>query len=195
MSGDQTKQRLLTCARDLYLEVGLPRFSLREVARRAGVSAPAVYKHFRDREALLGSVCAAGFRIFSSYLMRALAKETPRERMAESARQYLRFGLENPRDYRFIFMGDAEAFETLASASGPEGESTFQFVVDRVKECQQAKIIKKGDPLPLATSIWGFVHGLVSLRLSGQLARRGNDAEFARFYQQACVALLAGLGP
>jgi AcrR family transcriptional regulator len=195
MSGDTTKERLLSCARDLYLEVGLPRFSLREVARRAGVSAPAVYKHFRDKEALLGAVCAAGFRIFSSYLMRALAKETPKERMAESARQYLRFGLENPRDYRFIFMGAAEDFDRLAPASGPEGESTFQFVVDRVKECQQARLIKKGDPLPLATAIWGFVHGLVSLRLSGHLVRVGNEAEFGRFYQQACLSLLQGMAP
>src|SRR5690242_7163071 len=51
-----TKARLLTEARDLYLEDGFARFSLREVARRVGISAPAVYRHYNSKEALLAEV-------------------------------------------------------------------------------------------------------------------------------------------
>ena len=197
LHGDQTKTRLLAEARDLYLEGGFARFSLREVARRVGVSAPAVYRHFDDKEALLGAVCATGFAIFSSYLLKALGERGPRERLLESARQYLRFAVENPRDYRFIFMGAAEDFATLAPAvSNGEGSSTFQFLVDRVHECMQARILKKNaDAAVVATLIWGNVHGLVSLRLSGHLSQRGSDGEFARFYQAACESLIRGLGP
>jgi AcrR family transcriptional regulator len=114
--GEQTKARLLTEARDLYIEEGFARFSLREVARRAGVSAAAVYRHYDGKEALLRQVCAEGFRVFSSYLLRALAGKTPRERMVLCSRQYLRFALEHPRDYRVIFMGAAEDFAALAPA-------------------------------------------------------------------------------
>jgi AcrR family transcriptional regulator len=194
--GDDTKARLLTEARDLYLEEGFARFSLREVARRVGVSAAAVYRHYDGKEALLRAVCSAGFRIFSSYLLRALAGATPSERMALCAEQYLRFGLENPRDYRVIFMGMVEEFAAVSSVGKPiEGEQTFQFLVDRVRECMQARVLREDDPHTVATIIWAQVHGLVSLRLSGHLARIGTDAEFARFYERATTSLLAGLAP
>ncbi|HEX8950264.1 MAG TPA: TetR/AcrR family transcriptional regulator [Polyangia bacterium] len=193
--GEHTKARLRTEARDLYLDGGFAGFSLREVARRAGVSAAAVYRHFDDKEALLRDVCAAGFAIFSSYLLRALAARTPRERMAAAAEQYLRFALENPRDYRFIFMGAAEDRATLAPVETAESASTFHFLVDRVRECMQVHVLQKGDPQAIAASIWAHVHGLCSLRLSGHFAGQGSDEEFARFYHAATHQLLAGLAP
>jgi AcrR family transcriptional regulator len=192
--GDETRVRLLTEARDLYLEHGLAAFSLREVARRADISPAAVYRHFDSKEALLGEVCAAGFRNFGSYLLHALAAQTPRERMASSARQYLRFGLENQRDYRLMFMGAAEGFAAIAPPRAPGApDPTFQFLVDRVEECVKAKVIRKGNSTETAAVIWAHVHGLVSLRLSGHLRRAGTDAEFVHFYEHATERLLAGL--
>jgi AcrR family transcriptional regulator len=194
--GDDTKARLLTEARDLYLEEGFGRFSLREVARRVGVSAAAVYRHYDGKEALLRAVCAAGFRIFSSYLLRALSAATPRDRLVLCAEQYLRFGLEHPRDYRVIFMGGAEEFAAVtASNKLVAAEPTFQFLIDRVRECMHARVLREGDPQATATIVWAHVHGLVSLRLSGHLARVGTDAEFARFYEQSIVRLIAALAP
>lgn len=193
--GDQTKARLRNEARDLYLEEGFARFSLREVARRSGVSAAAVYRHFDDKEALLRDVCAAGFSIFSSYLLRALAARTPRERLAAAADQYRQFAVENPRDYRFIFMGAAEDYATLAPVDATESASTFTFLVDRVRECMQAGVLEEDDATRVAANIWAHVHGLVSLRLSGHFARFGSDAEFAAFYHAATTQLLSGLEP
>jgi AcrR family transcriptional regulator len=189
-----TRERLLAVARDHYLDVGFASFSLREVARRVGVSAPAVYRHFDSKEALLREVCTAGFRVFSSYLLRALSEATPRARLGASAMQYLRFGLENPRDYRVLFMGAAEDFASLTKAGKDlDGESTYQFLVDRVTECMKGKHLRKGDPEEVAAIIWSHVHGLVSLRLSGHFARVGDDAAFARFYADAVEHLLTGL--
>lgn len=196
--GDQTKTRLLTAARDHYLDTGLARFSLREVARRARVSAAAVYRHYHNKEALLQAVCGEGFRVFYSYLVRALEAPTVKERMAVCTAQYLRFALENPRDYRFIFMGALEDFVPLAPPSsakdrGNGHEPTFQFLVDRVRECMQEHLLRKGDPDRVATVIWSHVHGLASLRLSGHLAGIGSDAKFTRFYTAATDQLLSGL--
>jgi AcrR family transcriptional regulator len=194
VEGDETRVRLLREARDLYLEKGLAAFSLREVARRVDLSPAAVYRHFDSKEALLREVCATGFRTFGSYLMRALAAPTPRERMTSSARQYLRFGLENPLDYGVMFMGGAQGFAAIVPAPS-EGapEPTFQFLVDRVEECMRAKVLRQADSTEIAAIIWAHVHGLVSLRLSGQLQRAGTDAEFTRFYETAVERLLAGL--
>ena len=195
--GDHTKTRLLAEARDLYLESGLDRFSLREVARRAGLSAAAVYRHYDGKEALLREVCGDGFRIFSSYLLRGLAAPSPRDRLTQSCAQYLAFGLEHPRDYRFIFMGAAEDAVPLAPpvANREEGEPTFRFLVDRVRECMQARVLRKADADEVALLIWSHLHGLVSLRLSGHLARVGSDAEFRRFFLHAAEQLLSGMAP
>src|SRR5262245_2438955 len=95
---EPTRARLLTIARDLYLEAGPAGFSLREVARRAAVSAPAVYRHYDGKEALLREACGEGFRIFSTYLIRALTGSTPRARLTRSIEEYLHFGLEHPLD-------------------------------------------------------------------------------------------------
>ncbi len=194
--GDQTRARLLTEARDLYLEVGLARFSLREVARRSKVSAAAVYRHYEGKEALLREVCGEGFRIFASYLLRALEAPTPRARMERSAEEYLRFAMEQPRHYRFIFMGAGEDTAVLApSRQGRDHEPTFQFLVDRVHECVAARVLRKGDAQEMAALIWAHVHGLVSLRLSGHLARIGNDAAFERFYKASAERTIDALAP
>lgn len=186
-----TKERLLAAARDLYLEVGPIAFSLREVARRSKVTAAAVYRHYENKDALLGAVCAEGFRVFASYLMGALSKPKPLDRMRETGQQYLRFALERPRDYRVIFMGDA--IDPDPSATAPD--ASFQFLVDRVSECQQAKVIAKGEPEELAITIWAHVHGLVSLRLAGHLAPVGSEDDFRALYTRSTDAVLASLAP
>ncbi len=195
-AGTETKSRLLAEARDLYVEEGPAHFSLREVARRAGVSAAAVYRHYDGKEALFEQVCAAGFQIFYRYLVRAMSEPTPRARLLGSTTQYLRFGLENPRDYRVLFMGagpgaPAPAPEAPVEPSQPD--PTFQFLIDRVLECMRAGVLGEGNPVEIATVIWAHVHGLVSLRLVGQLAQAGSDAEFAQFFQRSTQRLIVGL--
>ena len=194
MVGDRndTKARLLTEARDLYVEEGPASFSLREVARRAGVSAAAVYRHYDGKEALFEQVCAAGLQVFYGYLVRALSEPTPHERLVGCAAQYLYFGLENPRDYRVLFMGAGPA-PKHAAGKGTKPHATFQFLIDRVQECMKAGILREDDPDEVATAIWAHVHGLVSLRLAGQLAHVGSDAQFAKLYQRSTERLVEGL--
>jgi hypothetical protein len=116
--------------------------------------------------------------------------------MKSCALQYLRFALENPLDYRVMFMGGAEGYADIEPkpASGAP-EPTFQFLVDRVEECMKAKVLGQGDSTELAAIIWAHVHGLVSLRLSGHLRRLRTDAEFTRFYESAVERTLTGLAP
>ena len=191
-----TKEQLVLAARGLYLEGGLASLSLREVARRVGVSAPAVYRHFDDKEALVAAVCARGFAAFGAFLMRSLAAPTPRARMLAASRMYLAFALTNPQDYQVIFMGAADRIAPSADhPPGPSGAPTFRFLVDRVRECVAAGVLAPGDEQDIAAMIWAVVHGLVSLRLTGHFAQIGDEAAFTRFYDAAVERFLAGLAP
>lgn len=188
-----TKERLLAEARDLYLEVGPAEFSLREVARRAKVTAAAVYRHYDGKDALLGAVCEEGFRVFASYLMASLGKPKPIERMRAMGAQYLRFASERPRDYRVIFMSDPLVGHHPPTPESPD--PAFQFLVDRVRECIDAKVFKRADALEVAVTIWAHVHGLVSLRLEGHLSPLGDDRAFAAFFTRSTDHVLDGLSP
>ncbi len=189
---DDTRAGLLAAARDVFLEDGETQFSLREVARRVGVSAAAVYRHFDNKEALLLAACTQGFQVFSSYLVRALAARTPLERMLATSEQYRSFALENPLDYRFIFMTVADKVRYPAEETVPQ-DTTFQFLVDRVRECTEVGVLAPGDPTITAVLIWAHVHGLVSLRLSEHLHAVGDDAAFTGLYRASVQRLLRGL--
>jgi AcrR family transcriptional regulator len=190
-----TRARLLKNAREVYLEGGVAHFSLREVARRVGISAAAVYRHFDNKEALLGAVCEEGFRTFSSYLLRALAETSPLDRLRAAGDFYLRFATENPHDYRVIFMSSVEDLGLEPGSPPPQDKdtsSTFQFLVDRVRECIDARVIAAFDATEVAVTIWAHVHGLSSLRLSGHLRSVGDDAAFAAFFRASTDRLIKG---
>jgi AcrR family transcriptional regulator len=192
-SEGDTRARLVAAARDVFLEGGAASFSLREVARRVGLSAAGVYRHFDGKEALVGAACMQGFTVFSAYLVRALGAPDPRARLLAASDQYRRFALENALDYRFIFMSAAaEIHRGEPPVAGPP-TSTFRFLVDRVRECMDARVLAKGDAEQVALVIWAHVHGLASLRLSGHFSAIGDDDAFAAFYRGSVERLLQGL--
>jgi AcrR family transcriptional regulator len=185
VDGSQTRSALLEIARAIVVHEGTADFSLREVARRAGLSPAAVYRHFASKDALLDAVCVIGFQKLCMYLLSATNEKTPRARLDASGDAYLRFALENPEDYRAIFMTPSRG-----KKPGSPGEA-FQLLMDRVRECMDAKVLKRGDVMEVSVSIWAHVHGLASLRLSGHLAEVGSDAQFKGFYRQSVDKLVS----
>lgn len=193
-----TRDRLLACARDIYLSEGLVGLSMRKVGQMAGVSATAIYRHFDSKEALLAAVAEEGFALFARYLWRGLQADTPRERLRATGTGYLRFALEQSPYYRVIFLSAAEhlGFLELPATVGRKAAPTFQFLVDRVRECIEAGVLIDADPGELAATIWAHSHGLVALYLNGNLrVHLSSEQAFADFYQRAQDRLVRGLAP
>ncbi|MCB9597986.1 MAG: TetR/AcrR family transcriptional regulator [Sandaracinaceae bacterium] len=201
------KDEILRCARDIYLENGLSGLSLRAVARCAGVTAPAIYRHYDDKEDLLWAVCEQGHELFARYLGRGLRGGDPRARLIETGLGYLDFALEHRAYYVIMFVAPPSHFglDRLAERSADENGATFQMLVDRVRECMDAGVIAPGDATAAAVIIWGHVHGLVTLeqRLpTDPDARRvaapdpvATEAKFRELYRRSLDALIDGLGP
>jgi len=83
--------------------------------------------------------------------MASLSQPKPLDRMRATGQQYLRFALERPRDYRVIFM--SEVIDRKPSARDTP-DTSFQFLVDRVRECVDAKVFRRGDLQEIAVTIW-----------------------------------------
>lgn len=160
---------------------------MRAIAKRVGVTATALYRHFESKEALLQEVIDEGLRIFGSYLYRALEGPDPRTRLRLSGSAYLQFALEHPAFYRTIFMsGHGE------SARESQTSATFQFLRDRVDECIEAGILKPAHPDDLALTIWAHTHGLVSLYISRVLPMSEDD--FRARYAKSLGLMIKGIG-
>src|SRR3984957_6024861 len=92
------KESLLDAAVALIGEVGPQGFTLREVARRAGVSHNAPYRHFRDKDDLLAAVAAQGFDRLTEQMKKAMAKgRTAAERLNLAGRGDIQFQLQSPK--------------------------------------------------------------------------------------------------
>ena len=190
-----TSGRIVRCARDLYLEGGLPGVSMRRVAACAGLSATAIYRHFRNKEELLIAVLEEGFRTFEQYMWNALAGEDPEERFRSTGRAYLDFAIEQPQFYKVIFMAptDQLGFTLLPEAARQQFGGTFQLLVDRIRECIDAGIFRSADPHMLATTTWAHAHGLASLYVSGQLHFCADRAQFERLFWCSLEQILEGI--
>src|ERR1043165_9620453 len=166
---------------------------MRSVAKRVGVTATALYRHFDNKEDLVGELIAKAFETFGTYLYRALSGSTPRERLERCGEAYLDFALEQREIYRTIFMS---ALPTHEGAPKPrdkrcDPQSTFQFLVDRIRECIDSGDLRGGDPETLALTLWAHLHGLVSLQICGTMGMP--DADFREVFKRSVEQVMAGI--
>lgn len=160
--------QILTAARDLFLREGLDALSMRKIAAAVGISAPAIYKHYADKDEILRHVVDMGRERFAEFLVRGLQGATPRERLVLTGVSYLEFALQAPEDFKVMFM----AWDRLRpGVHGPhrKGEHApmFAFLLDRVRECLPAGSDASPEAvLELALLFWAQCHGLASLYLS-----------------------------
>ncbi|MBK0420175.1 WHG domain-containing protein [Leucobacter sp. CSA1] len=178
---------LLAAAIEL-LESGEP-FSMRAVARRAGVSQTAPYRHFADRSALDGAVAVAGFHDLAADLSAALEvaseEAAPEEVLGALGVAYVLFALRRPAEFRIMFgneCDDADA-ERVRAAQG----------LHALLEGVLAEMFPEADVPNLSTALWGTAHGLAFLHLDGKLRPERLDEVEGRV-RAAVAAVLAVSG-
>lgn len=190
----ETREAILHAAHRLYLEEGLAGLSMRKVAREVGISATAIYRHFEDKEAMLFHVVAEGSHLFLEYLSRGLKGRSPEERLRLTGEGYLQFALEHASYYRIMFMAPKEhvGLVRLNERAAESFAPTFTFLVDRVRECIEAKALAPGNAEEVSAMIWANCHGLCALRLTDHLHTQ-SEAEFRSFYRRATDTFRKGL--
>jgi AcrR family transcriptional regulator len=152
---------LVRAALELLEERGETSLSLRAVARRAGVSPAAPYRHYADREALVSAVAAVGYRELAERLAAAHPSPSTPEQLASVAIAYVQFALERPALFRIMFGEpcDRDNDERVAATA------TVSLYVRGIVE----RSFPHADPEALATAIWALVHGLAFLHLDSKL--------------------------
>jgi AcrR family transcriptional regulator len=184
------KARISLTAQELFLTEGVEGISMRRIAERVGVSATAIYRHFRDKEAILEEIINAGLEILSSYLAPALDAPDPYRRLKGLIDAYLRFAIEQPRFFDLAFLVPGQP-TLLSQELESQAHDTFRLAVEQVALCMKAGIFRKGDPIETAVYLWSTAHGLVMLH---RMNRFGSDAEaFTRLYRATIERAIQGL--
>lgn len=151
----------MEAARDLIVEAGLDSVSLRRLARRLGVTAPALYAHVRDKHDLLRAVAEIEF---TSLVDRfgTVRTEDPVERLRQLSHAYIAHARENPELFRVMFLFPPE-LGGAATATGlelPAATKAFELpAAAALAAINSGSLRADADPLLVALTIWAAIHG------------------------------------
>lgn len=180
---------LLSASIDILTDEGAEALSLREVARRAGVSVSAPYNHFADKNALLAAVAVDGFEKLAIALSAAVSERAsapPLERMAAA---YVRFAIGHAAHYRVMFgpeMLAAEVAEPARVASRAAFERLCHAVAEANPDLEETAARRE------ALLGWALAHGAVTLAvggLLGDLDPKLDTEALSRTVGHACLRL------
>jgi len=160
------REALIAAALSAVEQKGPDVLSMASLAKMLGVSQPAPYRHFPDRDALLAAVATRGFREFAATLQAAAEAGPKRTLLSRMGHAYIAFGTQRPGIYRLMF-----ASPVLTSASPDDelqraAQHSFELLVAAVGDCPPR------DRQRRALQIWVALHGVVML-FNQNLLREG----------------------
>ena len=165
------REALLAAGIQLLKEQGAEALGLRELARQAGVSRTAPYRHFESRDALLAGIAEQGFVKLREVLLEARQQhETDHEAwFIEAARAYIRFAFGYAEHFKLMFGGYMKYEPGQHTSLHDAGNGAFQTLVDLIVASQQSGLVMKGDPLAVSIAAWSTLHGFCSLAVHKRL--------------------------
>jgi AcrR family transcriptional regulator len=180
------RHALLEAALSLVAEKSVAELSLREVARRAGVTYAAPYHHFADKSALLAAVACQGFEGLVAELERAAARKTTLEsELLAMAEAYVAFAIAHPSHYRVMFLPEGKE-SVDASALRVAGDRAFDLLLARVARAHPSE--PERQHRVLATTVWAALHGLSLLAIDGVLQNKLPNPE--KTMREACRSIV-----
>ncbi|WP_437498018.1 TetR/AcrR family transcriptional regulator [Sorangium sp. So ce1099] len=185
------RRAVLEEALSLIEEQGNARFTLREVARRIGVSHAAPYRHFPDKRALMTELAVQASTALRAQIKAALesAGGDLRARFLAAGFAYVRFALEHPAPFHVMYSSEVDAEDPRVAAATSQ---SLELLLGFIEEAQRAGAFPPGEPGVLAVPIWAMHHGLATLAASGNLSKAG-PVELRRVVDDAHARLLDGL--
>jgi AcrR family transcriptional regulator len=172
---------LVEAAEAVLTEKGVEGFTLRECARRAGVSHAAPAHHFKDAKGLLTAVAALGFERLTEQEKKARdAESDPKDRLLGTGMGYVSFALSHPAQFQLMFQKgliDHEN-ERFTAASRAAFEVFIQTYIEAFDVTFPEGMFKDADPSVMRE--WALVHGIATLAVQGQLGPTRSSADIQK---------------
>lgn len=171
------RNALLDAAISLIKKQGPNALSLRAVAKQAGVSHTAPYRHFEDKHALLEAIALEGFRNLTQAMHETANQfSDPIQQISEAGVAYIKLATQNPEVTQVMFGGFLDP-ERCGEALTNQAEQAFQGLLTIIENGQQAGVLKQEDSQLLALATWSLAHGFAMLVAGGQLQHKVSSAK------------------
>ena len=188
------RNALVEAALVLIRQHGPNAVSLREVAKQAGVSHAAPYRHFADKHALLAAIAHDGFRRLGQAMADVAARHPdPRTQFIEAGRAYAELALKNPEIVQLMFGGYLDP-SRCSEELREDADKAFQGLLKIIENGKAAGLLKKRNSQELALAAWSMAHGYAMLAIGGQLAEVApTKKEIDALSRVLCRLLLDGV--
>lgn len=188
------RRALLDAAEAELIERGVEGFTLRGVARRAGVSHAAPAHHFKDTAAMLTALAAVAAERLTATLRqrKASATNNPRARLVASGIGYIEFALANPALFKLLFGSERPASddpELVRNAT-----AAFADLVEGIEAVAGSDPLSTPDGRVDVAAAWSLVHGAASLLIAGRMGfiRAELEADREAFLRRLVEKILPG---
>lgn len=165
------REEILAATKAILLAEGYEQLSIRKVAAKIGISSTAIYLYFREKDELLDTICHEVFAALVPGMDALLASpEPPLDRLRRGLTGYLQFCLAHPDEYRIVFLTrrpnpgwDHLSPLRYVDRWGHPRVNTFGYLVEGLRQCIGAGVIRAGDPVTMAETVLAAQHGLLAL--------------------------------
>ena len=166
------KEVLISSSLKILSEKGMEGLSLRNVARKVGVSHTAPYNHFSNKQALLAAISTVGHEQLYQTLLDSFKKcqHSSSNIILEIAWSYLQFALDDPGKFKLMFSGALEE-ERDHPAYIEISRKNLSLFEEIIVYCQNKGQITEGKVMNIATRLWSVVHGFTHLVLEDQFPK------------------------
>lgn len=157
---EEIRRKILDAARELFMTEGYDKVTMRRVADAIEYSPTTIYHHFEDKDDLVEALCHEDFAKLLEALDPAQMPADPIERLRQLGLAYARFALQNPNQYRFMFLTPREEHPHPEDSPGYQ---SFGVVRQMVADAKAAGQLRDDDVDAMAQTLWACVHGAVCL--------------------------------
>ena len=165
---DQRRQSIVDAASHLFSSLGYENVTLRAIAEELGYSHAALYRYFPDKSHLLAEICRETFALLvADFDAIAAATPDPLERLFQTSRGFVKFGLEHPQHFRIVFFGPEDRNGIRAGDYINEiGRPLFGRLIEIYKVCSASTGVSLDDPLLDAQTWWYSIFGLTQVLIT-----------------------------
>ncbi|MBI5836166.1 MAG: TetR/AcrR family transcriptional regulator [Candidatus Eisenbacteria bacterium] len=167
-----TREKILAAAREMFATKGYDAVTMRAIADHIEYTPTALYHHFPSKHALLTELCERDFDELGRHFRTTVAPSDPVERLFAVGEAYLRFALEYPSQYRFMFMTVLPPIKVedtcFAEEHNNPERSAYAFLRQACSEAiEQGRFRPEyNDPDQIAQMCWGAIHGIIALQVA-----------------------------
>jgi AcrR family transcriptional regulator len=184
---------ILDASMKLFIEEGYDHVTIRKIADLIEYSPTTVYLYFKDKDEIFFHLHEMGFAKFLELNQNLADIPNPLLRLHKMGENYIQFGLTNPEFYDVMFIQRApmNVLETMENCDWSLGDNALGVLQNLIRECMEKNLIKQAPVEIVAVSIWGMVHGLVSLAIRERLGKLVPKEDLNKVMHQSLNWLLA----